>query len=412
MLAEVAIRLENLRSEVGAHTGPLLDESTIVMRTLCAAAHREYSLAKALQRHTEMLSALQAPPEPGQETVVEQQARALRAAAGAMKQAHVDCTARLERAHPLRAELGRLFTDGSAMAAEATALLDELEAIGRSAEDLAKHAPDEVGHLVGDSFAPLLTSAAALRDAWHVMQERASVLDENLLPNALRLGSTPEHLSAQLVEIFGASGMPAADIVECLFADTERTAVAIYPQLQALRELVAAAAEGGALDANAGGAVAAVDNNTATSAENNVAALAVADTSGPAMTPVPANSTSSASVGTKGPKNQERNVHALTVLRRIKCKLDGKDRWPGRERETKQSVAEQVDTLVKQAIAVDNLCMVYEVRRCNATALLAEYIQLSAACTQSALTTSCALLTNEHNGSDLILAGLVSMGLG
>ena len=41
--------------------------------------------------------------------------------------------------------------------------------------------------------------------------------------------------------------------------------------------------------------------------------------------------------------------------------LDGKDRGPGvRERETKLSIAEQVDAVVKQAVSVDNLCMMYE----------------------------------------------------
>lgn len=63
--------------------------------------------------------------------------------------------------------------------------------------------------------------------------------------------------------------------------------------------------------------------------------------------------------GLKGPK-QERNVHALTVLRRIKCKLDGKDKWPAKERETKQSVAEQVETVIKQACSPDHLCAMYE----------------------------------------------------
>ena len=61
----------------------------------------------------------------------------------------------------------------------------------------------------------------------------------------------------------------------------------------------------------------------------------------------------------KGPK-QERNIHALTVLRRIKCKLDGRDRWPGKERETKQSVAEQVEMVCKAATSVDNLAQLYE----------------------------------------------------
>ena len=59
-------------------------------------------------------------------------------------------------------------------------------------------------------------------------------------------------------------------------------------------------------------------------------------------------------------QRQERNLHALTVLRRIKCKLDGMDKWPGKARETKQGVAEQVEAVIKQAISPDNLCAMYE----------------------------------------------------
>lgn len=64
-------------------------------------------------------------------------------------------------------------------------------------------------------------------------------------------------------------------------------------------------------------------------------------------------------VASRGSK-QHRNTHALTVLRRIKCKLNGKDRWPGKERELKQSVAEQVETVIKHACSLDNLAELYE----------------------------------------------------
>ena len=39
------------------------------------------------------------------------------------------------------------------------------------------------------------------------------------------------------------------------------------------------------------------------------------------------------------------------MLQRIKCKLDGKDRWPGKERESKQSVAEQVGRTLQRVYA-------------------------------------------------------------
>ena len=64
--------------------------------------------------------------------------------------------------------------------------------------------------------------------------------------------------------------------------------------------------------------------------------------------------------GASVPKQERRNYYALNVLRRVKCKLDGKDRWPGKEREAKQSVSEQVESVIKQACSPDNLCQMYE----------------------------------------------------
>ena len=65
-------------------------------------------------------------------------------------------------------------------------------------------------------------------------------------------------------------------------------------------------------------------------------------------------------VGAAKSWRQEKNVHALTVLRRVKCKLDGRDKWPGKEREAKQSVVEQVEMVIKQATSLDNMCLLYE----------------------------------------------------
>jgi len=112
----------------------------------------------------------------------------------------------------------------------------------------------------------------------------------------------------------------------------QRVGDALHPQLRQLGSACAAAAgaaDGGAAEAEAEPEAAAPD-------------AAAADAAAPP------------------PRKQEKNVHALTVLRRIKCKLDGKDRWPGKERETKQSVSEQVETVIKQAVSVDNLCTLYE----------------------------------------------------
>ncbi|KAI6701249.1 hypothetical protein NL676_015573 [Syzygium grande] len=51
-----------------------------------------------------------------------------------------------------------------------------------------------------------------------------------------------------------------------------------------------------------------------------------------------------------------KNAYALSVLRRIEMKLDGRDIDETRE----VSTAEQVDYLIKQASSVDNLCNMYE----------------------------------------------------
>ncbi|KAM3220199.1 hypothetical protein P3S67_019940 [Capsicum chacoense] len=51
-----------------------------------------------------------------------------------------------------------------------------------------------------------------------------------------------------------------------------------------------------------------------------------------------------------------KNTYALSILRRVEMKLDGRDVADNRE----MSVAEQVDYLLKQATSVDNLCNMYE----------------------------------------------------
>ncbi|KAL4302693.1 hypothetical protein GQ457_10G022950 [Hibiscus cannabinus] len=51
-----------------------------------------------------------------------------------------------------------------------------------------------------------------------------------------------------------------------------------------------------------------------------------------------------------------KNAYAMSVLRRIEMKLDGRDITDRRE----LSIAEQVDYLLKQATSVDNLCSMYE----------------------------------------------------
>ena len=119
-----------------------------------------------------------------------------------------------------------------------------------------------------------------------------------------------------------------------------RSAEALYPLVLNVGSAAAAAAE------------AATEGTTAESADGGAGGEAGGGTEagGGAETTVS---------GAKAWK-QEKNVHALTVLRRIKSKLDGRDRWPGKERDSKQSVAEQVEMVCKAATSVDNLAQLYE----------------------------------------------------
>eukprot|EP01121_Diplochlamys_sp_Union-15-3_P013581 TRINITY_DN4239_c0_g1_i1.p1 TRINITY_DN4239_c0_g1~~TRINITY_DN4239_c0_g1_i1.p1 ORF type:complete len:109 (+),score=22.01 TRINITY_DN4239_c0_g1_i1:207-533(+) len=55
-----------------------------------------------------------------------------------------------------------------------------------------------------------------------------------------------------------------------------------------------------------------------------------------------------------------RNVHALNVLKRVKAKLEGKDGPKKELTETKQSVFEQVEWVIREATSIDNLSKLYE----------------------------------------------------
>ena len=56
---------------------------------------------------------------------------------------------------------------------------------------------------------------------------------------------------------------------------------------------------------------------------------------------------------------EEKNAFALSVLRRVKTKLDGRE--PDVLR--KASVPEQVDFIIREATNVDNLALLYEGKR-------------------------------------------------
>jgi len=81
------------------------------------------------------------------------------------------------------------------------------------------------------------------------------------------------------------------------------------------------------------------------------------DTAGGAAAAVPEESTSAEGggrAGGAGGGEQERNSHALSMLRRVRCRLEG------RVGEARLGVAEQVEAMIRQATSVDQLAMLYE----------------------------------------------------
>ena len=62
-------------------------------------------------------------------------------------------------------------------------------------------------------------------------------------------------------------------------------------------------------------------------------------------------------------RTQQRNEHAVSVLRRVKAKLEGRaDFVPGRQanNDARASVSEHVHWLIEQARSEDNLCRIFE----------------------------------------------------
>ena len=348
MLAEVVLRLEGLRDATGDGSGALIEETSSMLRKLLTACQHETQLTTLVQEQTLVLSGLQSASDADDQMA--SQSKALDRAEQALQQARGACTTQLEVTSGVASELERLENEASIMEREVTALQDELERLGRSAEDLAKHAPEELGRLGGAGVVPILNAANTLRDAWQHMHECTTTLTLTFLPRALQLGSRPSQLWKLLYDA-NTGGSPSDETqqrnaIDAFLTSTQEAASAVYPQLKHLGEVLASAAEGGT--ASSAGA------NEATG-EATEAAIASKTTA----TATPGTGSSPLGANVKGPK-QERNVHALTVLRRIKCKLDGKDRWPGRERETRQSVSEQVESVIKQACSPENLSMMYE----------------------------------------------------
>jgi len=284
----------------------------------------------------------------------------------------------------LRAEAGDLAmalgamaeADGAAVSAAAEAsvaaerLLAEGDALGAQLVEL-HGAFARLPAAAAGGVAHVLELARGLHEGWRAVDERAKFLSGRLLPHILherggrQQAETAIGAFLQAATPAGGDGRggvgdaadrrrseaspEAARDVESFLATLLDAAADVGPRLERLGTACAAAAGDGPAgsESAAGGAAeppdAAADD--VFEARQRRGAAPEDTTEGPGR-----------AVGGKQPKNP----HALAMLRRVKCKLEGRDRWPGRERESRQSVAEQVDSLIRQATSLDQLALLYE----------------------------------------------------
>lgn len=107
----------------------------------------------------------------------------------------------------------------------------------------------------------------------------------------------------------------------------------------------------GAKNSNEGGGGGNVSSPAAASSSATAAASTAA-----ASSSKPAPSTSANRDRQTGRALQERNSYAVSVWRRVKLKLEGRDP----ESAVRTSVADQVDRIIKEATSMDNLAVLYE----------------------------------------------------
>jgi len=266
--------------------------------------------------------------------------------------------------------------DGAAVSAAAEAsvavevLLAEGDALGGQLVEL-HGAFSRLPAAAAGGVAHVLELARGLHEGWRAVDERAKFLSGRLLPHILherggrQQAETAIGAFLQAATPAGGDGRggvgdaadrrrseaspEAARDVESFLATLLDAAADVGPRLERLGTACAAAAGDGPAgsESAAGGAAeppdAAADD--VFEARQRRGAAPEDATEGPGR-----------AVGGKQPKNP----HALAMLRRVKCKLEGRDRWPGRERESRQSVPEQVDSLIRQATSLDQLALLYE----------------------------------------------------
>lgn len=256
-----------------------------------------------------------------------------------------ECTAVGAQVQTAADKLGRLFTDSLAMAEDATALAEQLAKL-----NLDQRALEEIQHVV-----------ALLHTSWRELHDSATIISSVVLPHLLQFRSTRTHICSLITSLSGSEGD-----INTFVQQVETQSQAPYPLLLQLGTAVSAAAAAAVAQSGAGGAEDGSDDEAGAADDGLAAADEAAGGGGGGGALVAEQGTIEhvppvdSALSTRRAFRQHKNTHALTVLRRIKCKLDGKDRWPGKERDTKHSIVEQVDSVIKQACSQDNLCLLFE----------------------------------------------------
>ena len=325
-VSEALLHSRTRRVGAGGESGQLLGAPATLLQRLSVEADAD---ARARALHGARARYERATNAAADAAEVEAAAAEERAAAAVAAERGAACGAAQQALHDAGEGLERVVADGRATAAEVVALIDEL---GRLTSGVAYASELEA---LGD----------ALRDGWRRFEGRASLLATTLLPQVLFMKLGRAQLAALIASARAdddegdgeaeaeAVARSAEDApVDALLGELRREGEALHPQLLALGAAVGAAA--------------------ATAADPDAAAAADAAAGG-----------GDGGVGVGGGARsgkQERNAHALGVLRRVKVKLEGRDKWPGKEREAKLSVADQVEMVVRHATSADNLAQLYE----------------------------------------------------
>jgi len=342
-LAQALLRLERTRSGgITDERSALQQENCALLRCAADDAQLEAQLAVQVEHLQSICTSLHAAVAAGAEAAA-QHVNDLHISSKQMHGIATECRIVEAQVQGASDELSRLFSDGVGMSDDALSVIEQLEklAVGRS------------------GFETILEIASHLRSSWRDFHDQAAIMSSLVVPHTLRFRSSREHICSLLASSdawprdSNAGGVDVSLFVNLI----GQQAQALYPLLlqlgMACATMSTAMADKSAdsKDDDGGDAESTADVSEYAKLSRNADA-------GTAMEGEGDGPDASTAVG-RGTK-QQKNTYALTVLRRVKCKLDGKDRWPGKERDTKQSVAEHVETVIKLACSIDNLSQLYE----------------------------------------------------